>query len=72
MQKNVGMKNDVSSAGRAPAGIGHPIGGAKFIRQFARDNSSHSLPDTKGGKMGGSVNNLAHSLGSSVNQKGPR
>lgn len=47
--------------------------GAKFITPFGRDNSAHKLPDTKGGKMGGSLTNLSHSLaGVSANQKGPR
>jgi hypothetical protein len=46
--------------------------GAKFITPFGRDNSSHKLPNTKGEKMGGSITNLSHSLGTSANQKGPR
>jgi hypothetical protein len=55
---------DVKSAGRE---------GAKFITPFGRDNSSHSIKNTKGEKMGGSITNLSHSLsGVSANQKGPR
>lgn len=38
---------------------------------FPRDNSSFSVPNAKGGKMGGSSTNLAHSLGgASATQKG--
>jgi hypothetical protein len=56
--------NDKSSAGRESA---------KFIQGFPRDNSSHTVPNPKGGKMGGSLTNLGHSLpGTSANQKGPR
>lgn len=29
---------------------------------YGRDNSSHSLPNTKGKSMGGGVDNLGHSL----------
>ena len=51
---------DKKSAGRE---------GAKFITPYGRDNSSHKLPNTKGGSMGGSVTNLAHSLpGTSAKQ----
>ena len=55
---------DKKSAGR---------NGATFITPFGRDNSSHSVPNTKGKSMGGSITNLSHSLpGTSANQKGPR
>jgi hypothetical protein len=47
--------------------------GGKFLTPFGRDNSSHKLPNTKGGSFGGSITNLSHSLpGTSANQKGPR
>jgi hypothetical protein len=61
-QNNGGL--DKASAGRE---------GGKFITPFTRDNSSHKLPNTKGGKMGGSITNIGHSLpGASANQQGPR
>jgi hypothetical protein len=45
--------------------------GFKDKVSYPPDNSgSHTLPDTKGGKMGGSTTNLSHSLsGSSAVQK---
>lgn len=36
--------------------------GQKIVTSFGRDNSSHQLPDTMGGKMGGSPTNISHSL----------
>jgi hypothetical protein len=36
--------------------------GMTVRRDFARDNSDLELEDTRGGEMGGSETNLAHSL----------
>lgn len=36
--------------------------GGTIRTDYARDNSSHDLPETMGGKMGGSTTNLAHSI----------
>lgn len=45
--------------------------GTTIKRSFGRDNSGHNLPNTKGGKMGGGVDNLSHSLsGASAVQRG--
>lgn len=48
------------------------IGQGQKIRDYwGRDNSSQSVPNATGGKMGGSTTNLSHSLvGTSANQKG--
>jgi hypothetical protein len=45
--------------------------GQKDKASYPQDNAGgHSLPDTKGGKMGGSTTNLSHSLsGASAVQK---
>ena len=34
----------------------------KIVTSYARDNSSHSLPNTKGKAMKGGTDNLSHSL----------
>lgn len=45
--------------------------GQKVVTEYGRDNSSHNLPDTKGGSMGGSTTNVAHSLpGASAKEGG--
>lgn len=36
--------------------------GQKIVTSYGRDDSSHKLPSTMGGSMGGSDTNLAHSL----------
>lgn len=36
--------------------------GQTIVTSYARDNSSHTLPNTTGGKMGGSDTNLSHSI----------
>jgi hypothetical protein len=36
--------------------------GQKVHTGFGRDDSSHKVKDARGGKMGGGVSNLAHSL----------
>lgn len=49
-----------------------PIGKGQTIKSaFPQDNAGNvDLPDTKGGKMGGGVTNLGHSLsGASAVQK---
>jgi hypothetical protein len=44
--------------------------GQKIVTSYPRDNSSHSVPKTKGDSWGGSVTNLAHSLpGTSAKQE---
>ena len=43
----------------------------RLVVPTGRDNSSFSVGNTTGGKMGGGIDNLAHSLkGTSANQKG--
>jgi len=45
-------------------------GSTKIVTSYARDNSSHSLSNTKGKSMKGGVDNLSHSLsGASAVQK---
>lgn len=46
---------------------------SKIKTAYPQDNAgSHDLPNTKGGKMGGGVTNLGHSLkGASAVQDGP-
>lgn len=36
--------------------------GQKIVTSFGRDDSNHKLPNTMGGKMGGSTTNLSHSI----------
>lgn len=45
--------------------------GQSIRTDYGRDNSSHDLKNTMGGKMGGSTTNLAHSMsGASAQQEG--
>lgn len=62
---------DSKSAGIKVTGIGH--GGQKINSAYPQDNvHGLDLPDTMGGKMGGSATNLRHSLkGTSAVQEGP-
>lgn len=47
------------------------MNGSKWVESYGKDNSDVRVPDERGGKMGGSITNLAHSLsGTSANQKG--
>lgn len=63
------QQSDVGRGGQLKVSGGE----AEFKRFFPRDNSSFPTANARGGKMGGSLTNLSHSLpGTSANQKGPR
>lgn len=59
------------SGGKAGGDVKSATGGMKIKTSFPPDRSSHSLSNTKGGKMGGGTSNLDHSLkGASAVQRG--